>query len=314
MINGTQDAGLIVNYGAACAGFSTAKRCELSIPLPLLAPHEAEIFLMPDGFLSTHGPFQLCETETEIVGSAVVSIPDRMEQTVCDVFSSLIDLCQQRQMHLHRIWNLVPRINDFYQGLERYRQFNIGRWLAFEQKFGRDLRSYMPAASAVGLPGDAFFVYFKAGRSQPIYFENPSQVPAYHYPADYGPRPPGFARGVVVQTGRQRTAYLSGTASIEGHQSIGEGDWHTQFRTTLHNMEIMFERMEMPEALGPAQPGLAMTRSFKCYLRHPEALPLVQEWMAEQTGIQHEEIMYLRADICRAELDLEIEGSVTLTQ
>ena len=307
-----QTSALLARYGAPRACLEPGPSTVLSVPLPLLHGQSDHVLGITDATASWHGPIFLLENATSIVGAAVVEMPERMEQPVNDVFSNLIDICLEKKVHLHRIWNFVPRINEFYQGLERYRQFNIGRWLAFEHRFGRDLRSYMPAASAVGLPGDAFVLYFKADRTQPLYFENPSQVPAYHYPPDYGPRPPGFARGVVVQKRNRRTAYLSGTASIEGHRSIGEGDWHAQFRTTLHNMEIMFERMEMPGVLRPADPSSEMTREFKCYLRHPEALPLVRDWFEEQTGIKPPQIMYLQADICRAELDIEIEGTVAI--
>ena len=39
---------------------------------------------------------------------------------------------------------------------------NLGRWLAFEQRFGRDLRAYMPAASGVGIRGSQFILSFIA--------------------------------------------------------------------------------------------------------------------------------------------------------
>src|SRR5690606_23756156 len=121
------------------------------------------------------------------------------------------------------VWNYVPYINQISEGLEHYRQFNIGRWLAFETLFGRDLRSFMPAASAVGITSNAVMLTFIAGTRQPQYLENPSQVPAYHYPSEYGPRPPSFARAVLVQNTHRSPAciqgYLSGTASIEGHQT-----------------------------------------------------------------------------------------------
>jgi hypothetical protein len=209
-------------------------------------------------------------------------------------------------MYLHRAWNYVPDINALTHGLERYRQFNIGRWMAFENHFGRDLRAFMPAASGVGAHGNRFAVLFIAGKTHPIYLENPSQVPAYHYPADYGPRPPSFARAVLVENGAQITGYLSGTASIEGHRSLGEGDWHTQFRTTMHNMQIMFERMGMEDAL---QPGSSVKiRDFRCYLRHAEALPLIQGWLAEETSLDASKIVFLQSDICRCELDMEMEA------
>ncbi len=265
---------------------------------------------MAKGSMHRDDGLLLLENGSNLVGAAVVDVPDRMEEPVEKVYAQVLAACADHGMNLHRAWNYVPGINVMEHGLERYRQFNIGRWLSFEKFFGRDLRSFMPAASAVGCEGRRFALFFTAGKTQPQYLENPAQVPAYHYPSDYGPRPPSFARAVLVKHARETLGYLSGTASIEGHRSVGEGDWHMQFRTTMHNIQIMFERMGMSQAL---QPGARSTsrvavRDFKCYLRHAEALPLVQEWLAEEAGLSGDQVMFLKAEICRAELDIEMEA------
>jgi hypothetical protein len=286
----------------------------LQLGVPWLAGRKQETVSLPKGKASRSGNLITLENDSYLVGAATVDVSMRMEEPVHQVYKEVLDACASRGMHLHRAWNYVPRINEMDHGLERYRQFNIGRWLAFEESFGRDLRSFMPAASAVGSDGNQFAVFFVAGKTQPQYLENPSQVPAYHYPADYGPRPPSFARAVLVKCARETVGYLSGTASIEGHRSVGEGDWHAQFRTTLHNIQIMFERMGVAQILSPrarsGQSRLVM-RDFKVYLRHPEALPLVQEWLAEETGLTGEQVMFLQADICRTELDIEMEAVVS---
>jgi enamine deaminase RidA (YjgF/YER057c/UK114 family) len=241
-----------------------------------------------------------------LVGAVTIDAEDRLEDPVQEVYAQVLDACKEHGMHLHRAWNYVPGINAQTHGLERYRQFNIGRWMAFEKHFGRDLRAFMPAASGVGAHGTRFALLFIAGKMHPLYLENPSQVPAYHYPSDYGPRPPSFARAVLIENGSEVTGYLSGTASIEGHRSIGEGDWHSQFRTTMHNMQIMFERMGMEDAL---RPGSSVDiRDFRCYLRHAESLPLIREWLAEETQLDPARIAFLQSDICRAELDMEMEA------
>jgi hypothetical protein len=74
----------------------------------------------------------------------------------------------------------------------------------------------------------------------------------------------------------------------------------------MHNLQIMFERMGMEAAVTPGSP--VSFREFRCYLRHPEALPLVREWLAEETGLDTSRISFLHSDICRAELDIEMEA------
>ena len=279
--------------------------------MPLLAGRSSEHWGNANATLRWIEPLLIAEHDDRIYGMALVEAEAALEQAAENLYRRLLQVCDG--WHLHRIWNYVPQINSIQSGLERYQQFNIGRWLAFEEYFGRDLRSFMPAASAVGIGGSQLALLFTAGRNRPGYFENPSQVPAYHYPADYGPRPPGFARGVVVENADgSRGVFLSGTASIEGHRSIGGGDWAAQFRVTMHNLEIMLERMGVPAALRADawESGEIRGGGFKCYLRHPESLSVIQEYLQEQTGLGEDQITFVQADICRQELDLEIEATI----
>lgn len=302
-----------VSYGAERTELTRLEQgAELRLAMPWLAGRCVEHLGSPDSTVRWAGPFILAELGDEMVGAAIVPASEGLEGAAEKLYRGLLGLCGD--LHLHRVWNYVPQINDMQAGLERYQQFNIGRWVAFEERFGRDLRSFMPAASAVGIGGEHLALMFSAGKKKPIFFENPAQVPAYHYPPDYGPRPPGFARGVVIDEHSSRTIFLSGTASIEGHRSIGEGDWALQFRTTMHNIETMFERMGIPGALqvGAWDGGEMLDGCFKCYLRHPESLSVIQEFLFEHTGLTGKHITFVQADICRAELDLEIEATIKM--
>ena len=85
-----------------------------------------------------------------------------------------------------------------------------------------------------------------------------------------------------------------------------------QFRTTLHNIETMMDRMGVPQALDVRawERGEILEGGIKCYLRHPESLSVMQDWLEEHTGLTEEHIAFVQADICRAELDIEIEATV----
>lgn len=286
---------------------ATPNGVSLRLPLPLLAGNNEEKIGCSGAQLRWENDFLIAENETRLYGAVIINASNRLEAPVERAYQTLLKLTQG--WHLYRIWNYIPNINSVRDGLECYQQFNIGRWTAFESSFGRDLRSFMPAASAVGLEGDQAVVIFKAGRARPEYLENPSQIPAYHYPAEYGPKPPSFARGVVAPRTDARLALLSGTASIEGHRSLGAGDWARQFQITQHNIEIMLNRMQVSKAWVPKQWSIngIQNAHFKCYLRHPEILPEIRNWIQTSCG-QDDHFTYVLADICRSELDLEIEG------
>ena len=308
MLVSARPAAFHVTFSAPQAELRTdGNQARLLLPSPLLAGPDTEMIGAPAAEVHWEGDILVARQPQTLIGALLVDASGRLEEVVEQAYLRILEIT--RGWHLYRVWNYLPGINDVRLGLERYQQFNIGRWAAFESFFGQDLRAFMPAASAVGLPGSHAAILFKAGMARPTYLENPSQIPAYHYPADYGPRPPSFARGVIASRPPYRLALLSGTASIEGHRSIGEGDWLLQFRTTLRNIHIMLERMQVSSALTPAlweQDGIE-SAAFKCYLRHPESLPLVREWVQETCG-SDEHFCYVQADICRSNLDLEIEG------
>ena len=221
-----------------------------------------------------------------------------------DVFASL---AHTGHAHLLRVWNYLPHINADDNGLERYRQFNVGRQQAFLQA-GQAAFEGAPAACAIGTHGGSFCVHFLAGRKAPLALENPRQVSAYRYPSDYGPRSPSFSRAALVEAGGGRVALLiSGTASIVGHHSVHVGDVAAQLRETLANLRAV---LHAAQARTTARFELA---DLHCtvYLRHTEQLPLVRAEIEAALGadsLAARTAVYLEADICRSDLAVEIEA------
>lgn len=209
--------------------------------------------------------------------------------------------------HLLRIWNYLPRINDDGGGMERYRQFNAGRQQAFLDA-GQAAFEGAPAACALGVHEGALCVRFLAGRMPPLPVENPRQVSAYHYPADYGPRSPTFSRAALAPLGGGHVAlFISGTASIVGHQTVHVGDLRAQVAETLVNLRAVTaaanERTSARFTLERSDPVV--------YVRRPADAPFVRQQLAQALGagsrfMRH--AVYLEADICRSDLLVEIEA------
>ena len=198
--------------------------------------------------------------------------------------------------HVVRAWNHVPRINDGEGDGERYRLFCAGRSQALADH-GYDSSSYS-AASAVGNVGDALVIYLLASREPGRHVENPRQVSAYAYPRQYGPRPPSFARATAKRWRNAHHLYVSGTASILGHRSTALGDVAGQLSVTLGNIDRLLAAADMP-----VDDGLDVMR---VYVRDPAYLQAIMAAVREYAPAAS--VAYLRADICRAELAVEIEG------
>jgi enamine deaminase RidA (YjgF/YER057c/UK114 family) len=204
--------------------------------------------------------------------------------------------------HLWRAWNFIPHINVESAGLERYRRFNIARQEAFAAA-GRAALAAVPAASAVGCAGGGLAIYFVAGRAAPRSIENPRQLSAYDYPVEYGPRSPLFARACLAPAADGELLFISGTASIVGHRTLHAGDVGAQARESLANIDAVLAAANTQSRRQFARRDL----TFKVYVRHGADLPAIRReldaWLPGAAAI------YLQADICRAELLVEIEAS-----
>jgi enamine deaminase RidA (YjgF/YER057c/UK114 family) len=207
--------------------------------------------------------------------------------------------------HLIRIWNYLPEINREADGDERYRHFNSARQSAFRNS-GRPTVDTVPAASALGSPaGSPISIYFLAARRAPKMIENPRQTSAYHYPPQYGRYSPIFSRACVLSESAGTNLFVSGTASIVGHETIHQGDVAAQTRETLANIDALLR--EANRIVGSERYSLTGLK-FKVYVRQPSDLRVIAAAI-DGTLRASTSIVYLQADVCREDLLVEIEAT-----
>lgn len=209
--------------------------------------------------------------------------------------------------NLWRAWNYLSRINVETHGLERYRQFNVGRQDAFIA-CNRCATGNVPAACAIGLADGPLSIAFLAGESPARAVENPRQVSAYRYPAEYGPRSPTFSRATLVAFPGQEILFVSGTASIVGHRTLHAGDAAAQCREALANVQAVVYECNRFDSSAP----FALEQlSYRAYLRRAQDFPAVQRVLA--TLGPDVAVVYMQADICRTDLLVEIEAVTSHT-
>ena len=221
------------------------------------------------------------------------------------------------------MWNYFDAINAGEGDEERYKQFCIGRAAAFGTfgTFGAAAsrsaqrpprapaerppapRDRFPAATAIGRRDGSHIlqVYWLAARVPGAALENPRQMSAYRYPREYGPASPTFSRAMLVPPG---LLLVSGTASIVGHASRHPGSLRDQLDEALANLASVLERAA---AIEPALPRrLSGQARLKLYLRAGSSADLAAAYLAERLppGAQ---CLMLEADICRAELLVEVD-------
>lgn len=208
--------------------------------------------------------------------------------------------------HLLRTWNYLPRINAVEQGEERYRTFNRGRRRAFAAA-GLTVGTGAPAACALGTADGVLQVAVLAGRRPVVAIENPRQVSAYDYPRQYGEEPPLFSRAAwFAQDEGRDLLFVSGTASIVGHETLHAGDVRAQVQESVRNIEAV---LQSAHAWAGAPLWRLQDLTGCVYVRYAVDYPVVRDCLE---GLGLGGFCYLQADICRSDLLVEIEAEAQL--
>lgn len=300
----------IIRFGNAPSGRGDAR--ELRVPLmPLDDRSTVEIWRSTEqvehGWIGELGYARNSEVMLVQLSVDESRFPN-FELATFDAYTRIQDfLASQDYPHPIRIWNYFPEINTGNGDAERYKQFSVGRARVIESL--PEYEERLPAASAIGSTESQFFIYLLAARQGGVQIENPRQVSAFHYPRQYGVRSPSFSRARLVRWPRERHLYLSGTASVVGHETLHVDDCTAQLQETIRNIESLLSNTAIAR---PSLPGLgwADLKLLRVYLRHANTLPTVRAALEAQLGSETP-VLYLLGDICRQDLALEIEGIFT---
>ena len=296
---------LVVEFAGACPVAAASCMRVTNRVLGSTAPVEAWTSDLPVA-RGRHGRVAWAENGQVLFGGLATPLAGDLAGESAAHFADLLAAAEARGFpHLLRVWNFLPGINADENGTERYRLFNAGRAAAFDERYGvAEAETRFSASSAVGSSGDRLVTWFAAARSPGRHLGNPRQVHAFRYPADYGPRPPSFTRATIAPPELGQVLFLSGTASIAGHETRHVGQLLLQLEETLHNIEIL---LAAAASEGTPMPTLAAFDLFRIYLRDAADLELVRAPLARRLG-PGPALHFVAADICRADLLLEIEG------
>lgn len=209
-----------------------------------------------------------------------------------------------------RFWNFLPAIHqEVGDGRNQYMIFNGGRFEAFEGRYGgrEAFDRQVATATAVGHDSADLMVHCLASRQPGRHVGNPRQISPHCYSEKFGPLPPCFARATMVpRPGNASLLLVGGTASIRGEDSQHIGDLQQQCDETLRNLSAVVTAGATVKFSDRTSP-LSCFRELRVY--HPRSADA--KWLGEHlpANFPHLRRMELcRADLCRSELLVEIEG------
>jgi len=228
-----------------------------------------------------------------------------------DVFAQAAAVLRREGLdfgHVVRQWAYVEGLLDVHadcpRGHQGYQAFNDARALAYA---GAVFRAGYPAATGIGQAAGGVvldFVALDAPDATVVPLSNPRQRDAHRYSADLlvgepvlslpSKCTPKFERAKRVLVGDTETILVSGTAAIVGETSVAPGDVAAQTATTIDNITALV--------------GARRLSRLRAYVKRPQDLPTVRRLCTGAFGPIP--AVYVRADICRDELLVEIEGAL----
>jgi len=273
-------------------------------------------------------PYIVIETpavkELFIGGVLADSIQANIRRQSDEVFAKMEEILSLEGVPISSIirqWNYIEQISKTVDGHQNYQDFNESRTCFYNKTTWENT---YPAATGVG--GGCMGVMVDVDVLHPINSDikivglnNRLQVPAYAYSSrvlcgenneNTGQKAtPKFERAKLVLNGKNGWIYISGTAAIRGEMSLADVGIEEQTRITIENIEDLISKETLvSEGIdGVPNPEL---HSLRIYLKDDcffeRAKSIVDE---KYVGVPK---VYLKADVCRNDLLIEIEGLASI--
>lgn len=277
----------------------------IDVPLPLLHGEGVEIWRSPTPVRhGRDGRIAYAENGEVLIGHLQLPEQELGDLSAASeaVYRELLGFLRRSGYPVClRIWNYLAGITQGEGDAERYRQFVLGRYHALAEHSGFERE--LPAATAIGLQDGGLLIYFLAARDGGLQIENPRQLSAFQYPRQYGPRSPSFSRANYLAWSDGAELLVSGTASVVGHETAHAAQAQRQLDEILVNLDALLQ--EADRRAGAAHRWQATL--IKLYVREAASLDAartrLQAWLPAEVPR-----MILLGDVCRSDLELEIEA------
>ncbi|MBM2814571.1 MAG: Endoribonuclease [Ignavibacteria bacterium] len=225
-----------------------------------------------------------------------------------------------------RQWNFIENLLEFttINGTEyqNYQIFNDVRSKFYsESKFPNGY----PAATGIGMNCGGVVIDFIARKNkipdnkiQIIPIGNPEQIDSHKYSersllgnsitGDANPATPKFERAKALLNEDFLEIYISGTASIKGELTQEPDNEVRQTEITIENIKKLISTENLNRH-GLEVHSNPIFNYIRVYIKNTKYIDIIREVCKMSFNVK--EFLFLKADVCRNDLLVEIEGYVT---
>jgi enamine deaminase RidA (YjgF/YER057c/UK114 family) len=313
----------------------------LNIPVSILAeaPELPDLVLIEAGFVNSSGHrveygnaagISYCKIESSGYSEYWLAGVEGEEDTLCENARNAFARLLQTFLHLgigfnqiYRQWNYVEQIFGIQEiegkSRQNYQVFNEAR-AEYYSKY-RTVSGF-PAATGIGTAFNGVTIECMAvecdDEVKTIAISNPKQTNSYKYGQEVlkgepqknsnQNQAPQFERARLMTNGASSRLFVSGTASIIGQETIGIEDVEMQTRVTIANIQSLVSEENLRAhylALDAVPDKYVYVR---VYVKNAEDIPVVKTICSGY--FLNVPITFVQADICRANLLVEIEAEM----
>lgn len=247
-----------------------------------------------------------------------------IERSAVDAFDQMHQILNSVGMSFNQVvrqWNYIANILDFdIRGSSKYQHYQI-----FNEVRNQYYRRYRtvegyPAATGIGSGAGGVSIDFCAvdavDHTRIVSIDNPLQCSPYRYSqallegevlqGTEFKQAPQFERAKLVSTSAHSSLYVSGTASIIGEKTIGEGDVKAQTLTTIDHIRqlVCHDNLQNHDRSIPFNPPTV--KALRVYVKESRDFHVIECICREAFGAVP--MMFVKADVCRNNLLVEIEA------
>jgi enamine deaminase RidA (YjgF/YER057c/UK114 family) len=229
--------------------------------------------------------------------------------------------------HLVRQWNYLPQILKMEVENQRlYQHYQLFNDIRQQYYATCKKTDKYPAATGIGMDYGTVTIDFFAEQTKRncriAELNNPHQTAAFHYgqevlvgsPLSEGEirKAPLFERAKYIGSPDKALLFISGTAAIIGEETQGLNDVSEQTAITIKNISGLISKENRLQAkltapLSFPKQSLPVSPAYlRVYIKNADANDAVMNICQKQYG--NIPVLYVKADICRDNLLVEIEG------
>lgn len=249
-------------------------------------------------------------------------ITDISSQSI-DAFEQMYNILKSEKMnfsHVFRQWNYLENIVCYSDSNQHYQIFNDVRSAFYNNS---DFMYGYPAATGIGIETGGVIIDFMSIRGNNnvsiIPVTSPVQRNAHQYSKEVlahslnktNETTPKFERAKAIIIDNSCYVYVSGTAAIKGEFSFDSNDAAIQTSITIESIKQLITKENLKKHNINSHSFEIKPCYFRVYIKNPSDYLKVKSVCDKYFG--NTQIIFLKADICRPELLVEIEGIYMFT-